>query len=125
MNRLGFSLLGAAALAAAAAPALAHHSYAAFDRAKTVELKGVVQSWEWTNPHTWLTVVVADPSKKGAIKAYALEGLSPGSLRSRGWTRMMLKPGDQVAVTMNPRRDGTNGGTVVSLTLPDGKTFGI
>jgi hypothetical protein len=119
------ALTGAALLATSlAAPASAHHSYAAFDRSKKITLTGTVKSWEWTNPHTWLTISIADPKKKGATQDWAFEGLAPGTLRPRGWSRLMVKPGDKVQITMNPRRDGTNGGTLVSLTLPDGKVYG-
>jgi hypothetical protein len=118
------ALTGAAILAASAGAASAHHSYAAFDRSKTITMNGTVKAWEWTNPHTWLTISVPDPKKKGAVQDWAFEGLAPGTLRPRGWTRLMVKPGDKVAITMNPRRDGTNGGTIISVTLPDGKVFG-
>jgi hypothetical protein len=107
-----------------AAPASAHHSYASFDRSRTITVSGTVKSWEWTNPHTWLTVVVPDGKKKGAVQSWAFEGMAPGTLRAKGWSRVMLKPGDKVSLTMNPRRDGTSGGTLVSLTLPDGKVLG-
>ena len=120
---LPVSALIAAAGLALAAPASAHHSYAAFDRSKTVTVAGTVKAWEWTNPHTWLTVVVPDPKKKGAVLSVALEGSAPATLRAKGWSRLMLKPGDKVSLTMNPRRDGTVGGTLVSLTLPDGKVL--
>jgi hypothetical protein len=123
--RFFVALAGAAILTTTVAgSASAHHSYAAFDRSKKVTMTGTVKSWEWTNPHTWLTISVPDPKKKGAMQDWAFEGLAPGTLRPRGWSRLMVKPGDKVAITMNPRRDGTNGGTLVSLTLPDGKVYG-
>ncbi len=107
-----------------AAPAAAHHSYASFDRSKTITVSGTVKAWEWTNPHTWLTVAVPDPKKKGAVRSWAFEGMAPGTLRAKGWSRLMLKPGDKITLTMNPRRDGAAGGTLVGLTLPDGKVIG-
>lgn len=119
------ALTGAAILTTGlAAPASAHHSYAAFDRSKKITVSGTVKTWEWTNPHTWLTLTVADPKKKGATADWAFEGLAPGTLRPRGWSRLMVKPGDKVEITMNPRRDGSPGGTLVSLKLPDGRVFG-
>ena len=42
---------------------MAHHSPAAFDRTKKVELKGTVTAFKWSNPHTYLEVDV--PGKKG------------------------------------------------------------
>ena len=43
-----------------AAPALAHHSFAMFDRDKDVTMSGTVTEFEWTNPHVWIHVSVPD-----------------------------------------------------------------
>ena len=110
----------AGALVAQAAPASAHHSYAAFDRSKTVTLSGTVKAWEWTNPHTWLQVMVDDGGKQ---VEWSIEGSSPNGLARRGWTRTSFKPGDKVTVIIHPLKDGSNGGSYVKATLPDGKTL--
>ena len=117
-------LLLGTVIAATAGSASAHHSYAAFDRSKKVTISGTVKSWDWTNPHTWLTISAPDPKKKGAVQDWAFEGAAPASLRPRGWTRSIFKPGDKVVVVMSPRRDGTNGGNIVSVSTPDGKPIG-
>ena len=54
-----------------AAPAFAHHSFAMFDASKTITLNGTVKSFEWTNPHMWLTVTV--PQASGQPIEYPLE----------------------------------------------------
>ena len=117
-----FAALGGAALLLAGGSAQAHHSYAAFDRDKTAEVAGVVKRWDWTNPHVWLTVSV--PQKKGPPVDWAFEGPAPATLRGKGWTRTALKPGDKVTVIGSPRRDGTLGGALVDVILPDGKKIG-
>ncbi len=49
---------------AAAAPIMpvtevcAHHSFAMFDKTQTVILAGTVRSFQWTNPHSYIVVVV-------------------------------------------------------------------
>ena len=54
-------LLTLVTLFAAAAPLMAHHSFAAeFDGAKRIQLTGVVTKVEWTNPHVWFYVNVKD-----------------------------------------------------------------
>ena len=41
-------------VAAAGAPALAHHSFAMFDYNNRITLTGTVVSFQWTNPHAML-----------------------------------------------------------------------
>jgi len=115
-------LLGFAAAVVVAAPALAHHSFAMFDRQKEVTLKGTVKEFQWTNPHSFIEIEVAD--EKGVITPYSVEMNSPNNLTRQGWKSTSLKPGDKVVLLMNPLRDGSKGGLFVSVMLPDGKVLG-
>ncbi|MGB6306882.1 MAG: DUF6152 family protein [Steroidobacteraceae bacterium] len=113
----------AAALLAAASPAFAHHSFAMFEPTKTLTFKGTVKVFQWTNPHTILWVLVLPPDG-GPAQEWSLETTSPGVLTRAGWTRLSLKPGDRVSVTLSPLRDGSHGGSLNSVTLLDtGKTL--
>jgi hypothetical protein len=113
------ALLGGVAFAA---PLLAHHSYAMFDRDKDVVLVGTVKEWQWTNPHTWLVLDVLDD--QGKLTEYSIEGQSPQVLRLLGFPgKDMMKPGDKVTVHMRPLRDGTAGGQLASVSTADGKIF--
>ena len=109
------------ALAACAAPAAAHHSYAMFDATKEIVLTGVVKDWKWTNPHTFMTLTMED--KSGRTVDWSLDGQSPQVLRRRGFAREMSKVGDRISVRMNPLRDGSNGGQFVGMTAADGKIY--
>ncbi|MET0292995.1 MAG: DUF6152 family protein [Steroidobacteraceae bacterium] len=104
-----------------AGSALAHHSFAMFDQTKRVTLKGSVIEFQWTNPHAFLHVEVADGGKK---TAWHVELNSPNNLRRQGWRATSVKPGDAVSVIINPLRDGSPGGLFVAVTLPDGSTLG-
>lgn len=118
---MNLRLFAVAAIAAtgAAMPALAHHSFAMFDKTKEVELKGAtVKDWQWTSPHTWLYVVAADGSK------YSIEGGNPGVMRREGFAKGTLSPGDKVTVYMAPLRSGDKGGSINAVTLKDGKLLG-
>ena len=112
--------LAAIATFALAVPSSAHHSFAMFDAAKDVTLKGTVKEFEWTNPHSWLRVTVTD-EKTGKPVLWALELSSPARLTTMGMHRDSVKAGDQVSVTFHPMKDGTRGGQFMSAVLPGGK----
>ena len=107
---------------AAAAPALAHHSYAMFDRDKEVKLTGTIKSFGWTNPHSWIEIDVPGPS--GASETWGVEGNSPNNLARMGWRSTSLKPGDKVTVSIHPLRSGEHGGSFMYVVFPDGHTLG-
>lgn len=100
-------------------PALSHHSFAMFDRTKEIALAGTVKTFEWTNPHSWLQLIVRDP--RGEEKEYSIELGSPNTLSRSGWRRTSFKPGDRVTVTIYPMRDGAAGGAFVSAVDAQGR----
>ena len=102
-------------------PASAHHSYAMFDANKLITLDATVKEFQWTNPHSWLQVMIADD--KGAAEEWSLE-LGPLVVLHRwGWKPRSLNPGDKVKVSLNPLKDGTHGGRLMTIVLPDGETL--
>lgn len=118
MNRLRFLSCVSAALCAAAPPAFAHHSYAMFDQTRTESIVGTVQGLELISPHGWLRVLSVDA--KGAANEWSMEMGGPGQMRRAGWAEDTVKPGDKVTVQIHPLRDGSFGGQLVSVTLPNG-----
>lgn len=95
----------------------AHHSTAMYDYAKSETLKGVVRQFQWTNPHCFLQLLVADG--KGGQVEWPIETGTPSGMVRMGWSKNSLKPGDQVTVVIAPIRDGV-GGTLRTVTLSDG-----
>ena len=102
--------------------ASAHHSFAMFDRGKEVSLVGEVRDFHWSNPHSWIFLIVKD--NKGHAVEWKLEGGSPNLLQRDGWTRRSLGAGSQVTVVVHPSKDGTTSGSVISVTLADGTKLG-
>jgi hypothetical protein len=100
---------------ATAAPALAHHSFAAeFDADKAVDLTGIVTNVEWANPHTYFYIDVEND--QGDIENWAIELGSPNGLMRRGWHRNSLQIGDVVTISGSQARDNSfkcNARTVV------------
>lgn len=113
--------LGAILMVAVAVPALAHHSFAMFDQAKIVTVKGTVKELEWVNPHSWLRVMIADQAS-GKELQWAFEMSSPGTMTRLGMTPETVKPGDTVTVTYHPLKDGSRGGQFMQALLPNGQT---
>jgi hypothetical protein len=107
-----------AAMIGAAPPALAHHSFAMYEPTKTLTFKGTVKTFQWTNPHVVIWVLV-QPEGGGAAQEWSFETTSPGVLTRVGWTRQSLKAGDRVSVVFSPLRDGSHGGGLNSVTLLD------
>jgi hypothetical protein len=108
------TFLGALGLALAG-PALAHHAFAMFDANREVMLEGTVKEFQWTNPHTWVQLLVKDSSGKEV--EWSIEGASPNNLARFGWTRTSLKAGDHVQAVVHPMKDGSIGGSLVKITV--------
>jgi len=105
--------------------ALAHHSFSAeFDSAKPVEKRGYVTKVEWTNPHVWFYINVKD-EETGKIVNWGFEMGPPHGLQGRGWTRELMKIGDEVIVTGSRAKNGTNRGNARSVVMANtGKAYG-
>ena len=86
----------------------AHHSGVAYDHGNSVTVSGTVKEFQWTNPHTWIVVMV--PDGKGGEERWDLEGTTVNTLVRAGWTVKTLRPGMQVKILVSPRKDGTPGG---------------
>jgi hypothetical protein len=116
-----FPILAPALLVAAVVPAAAHHSFAAFDMTNQKTITGAVKQVDWTNPHIWIWIDVAND--KGGSDTYAFEGMSPNFLARRGWTRSTLHKGDKITVSYRPMKDGKNGGMFISGKTAAGKVL--
>jgi hypothetical protein len=109
---LGMSWVGAA---------YAHHSFAAYDMTKSVSTQATVKEFRWGAPHSSVILVVKLPDDKtqelslvtGPPEVFARQGIKPKSWRA----------GDKVQATYHPNFNGSPGGALVSLTLPDGRIF--
>ncbi|HEV8392779.1 MAG TPA: DUF6152 family protein [Vicinamibacterales bacterium] len=120
-SRLFGVVAGAAfAVAAAAVPVMAHHSFAAeFDAKKPVKLRGTVTKMEWINPHSWIHIDVKTPD--GKVEQWMVEGGAPNALLRRGWNKNSLLPGTEILVEGFQAKDGAMRANGRDITFPDGK----
>ena len=103
-----------------ASQALGHHSSAAFDLTREVELTGVVTKFEWANPHVYIYVDAGDGSGE-----WEIEGLPPSVMRRLGWSADTLEMGEQVTFTVNPHKtSSTQEGFYRVLRKADGTLLG-
>jgi hypothetical protein len=120
-SRLFGVVAGAAfAVAAAAVPVIAHHSFAAeFDAKKPVKLRGTVTKMEWINPHSWIHIDVKTPD--GKVEQWMVEGGAPNALLRRGWNKNSQLPGTEIFVEGFQAKDGALRANGRDITFPDGK----
>jgi hypothetical protein len=112
-----------ALLLAAAVPAAAHHSFAVFfDSDRTVTVTGVVQEFQFRNPHGLIRITVK--KSDGTEETWKAETNSPSILERRGWNRTILKAGDVITIDGWPARDGSNYLRMRSVKRADGTPVG-
>lgn len=115
------ALILAVGLLVAATPLFAHHANAVFDTAKTVTVKGTVTAWFWANPHCLLRFDVTD--ENGQVAHWVGETQAPINMIGKGWRRDSFKPGDELTVSLRPLKNGKPGGSVLNVTLANGKVL--
>lgn len=126
MRKRSTSMAAAVALliAAAAGPALAHHSFSAeFDRDAPVTLNGEVVMMEWVNPHSWLHIDVV--TEDGTVERWKVEGGAPSALLRRGWNRNSLPAGTKIRVEGFQAKDGSLRANARDIEFPDGKRLDL
>jgi hypothetical protein len=115
-------LLVLAAAALGANSAGAHHSPVMFDMAQQVTMTGTVRDFQWTNPHSYIQLVVKND--QGQDVEWNLEMAAPTYLYNLGWRPASVKAGDTLVVTVAPLRKGGNGGLLLKAATADGKPIG-
>jgi hypothetical protein len=122
-GKFALRLALAAALLLASGVAFAHHGAAGYDSNKSTTLKGTVTEFRFQNPHAQIFIDVKDSS--GKVQNWILEAVGIATLSRSGWTKSILKPGDEVTVTGNPSKNGSPSMRLTKVVLASGKELGL
>ena len=82
--------------------AFAHHSPSMFDGSKQLTLTGTVREFQWSNPHSYIQLVVK--AADGTEQEWSLEMGANAYLYNLGWRPSTVKPGDILTVKVEPLR---------------------
>src|SRR5215470_19075166 len=122
MSRKGLVIaIAATTLVLASTFVEAHHSAVMFDDQKEVVLEGAVKEFQFTNPHSWLLVDVAN--KDGSVTTWGFEAEGPSTLMQRKIRPSDFTFGTKLTITGNPMRDGRPAAMWIKAVRSDGKVF--
>jgi hypothetical protein len=104
-----------------AGPVSAHHSGAGYDLSKTLEADATLKEFRWGAPHSAVVFII---KMDGKTQEVTMGGASPGAMARQGFKPRDFRPGDKMRITWHPSKSGALGGTLATITLPDGRKFG-
>ena len=112
-------LAAAVGLLTIVGPIFAHHGTAAYDTTQETMVKGTVTDFQFINPHTLIFLDVKND--KGDVEHWQVDAQSPNQLTRDGWTKNLLKPGDQIAVIGFRAKNHSNILRSLKVVLPNGR----
>jgi hypothetical protein len=97
-------------------PIGAHHGVASYDNGRWLTLKGTIVAFEWTNPHCLVHIDVKDAD--GNVQHWILETPPPSAMmHGAGWTKSIMKPGDQAVADTHPAKNGAPVGALANIVI--------
>ena len=96
----------------------AHHSSAIYDKDREIVFEGVVTRFEWSNPHVFIHV--EGEADDRPLTVWQFETSNPSMMRSRGWDRNLLSPGDRIRIGGNPGHSRRKAIGLLTLLEKDG-----
>ena len=98
----------------------AHHGAAAYAVDSTVTISGVVESFDWRNPHALIRLRVAEGD---ASQLWTAETAGLVILARAGWSRDALVPGTACTLVGHAARNGSPTMILRHVVLADGRTL--
>jgi hypothetical protein len=93
----------------------AHHGVAGYDMTKTITLHGTVAKFDWSNPH--VVVYVDAKNDSGELQHWTIEFASPVHMVRAGWSKNVMKSGDDIVIETHPSRNGAPVGITSTITF--------
>ena len=90
-----------------------------YNMANPTTVSGKVTKFEWTNPHAYIYLEVTGTD--GKVVTWEVEMMSLNHLKSYGWTRNTVKPGDVISCTGGAAKSGAPGMLSSLVKLNDGR----
>ncbi len=100
------------------ASAHAHHGISTYRMDVVATLAGVVVSWEFGSPHTWLTL-----GADGAV--WEIEGAPPRWMSGQGFTPESVAAGEAVTIVYHPHRSTPQAGILMEVRRADGSVLKV
>lgn len=95
--------------------ASAHHGVAGYDMTKTITVHGTVTKFEWSNPHC---VIHMDAKNAGGeVQNWTIELAAPSLLSRMGWSKSVMKAGDDITADLHPSQNGAPVGIAGTITF--------
>jgi len=94
---------------------MAHHGVAGYDMTKTITLHGTVTKFDWSNPH--VVVYVDAKNDSGEMQHWTIEFASPVHMVRAGWSKNVMKSGDDIVIETHPSRNGAPVGITSTITF--------
>jgi len=116
-------LAAAVAILGTILPAAAHHSDAMFATDKEIVLNGTVKEFQYTNPHSWIQLVV--PAANGPAVEWSIETGAPIVLLRAGIKPTALQPGEKIMLRAHPLKNGNPGGSLIDVKKADGSMLSL
>jgi hypothetical protein len=118
-HKLRICLWSAVGILAFCGTAFGHHGAAGWDNKSTITVQGTVTEFRFINPHAQIFLDANDD--KGNSVRWGVEAADPAMLVRQGWSRNILKVGDQITVTGRPAKNGVKLLELQKLTLASGE----
>ena len=102
--------------------AIAHHGFASYSQ-ETITLDATITEFRFVNPHVQIYFDITNEA--GEIEHWQGELTAPNKLARAGWTKNILRPGDQIQITGRAARNDGHSVAIRGLTMPNGESMPV